>query len=146
MDSKGKVVISVKTAVNSPIDKVWEFWTSPEHITKWSYASEDWHTPHAVNDLRQGGKFHSRMEAKDGSVGFDFDGIYDAVVPKEYIEYHIGDGRNVKISFRSDGNITNVIETFEAESTNPIDLQRGGWQSILDNFRKYTEAKSRKRD
>jgi uncharacterized protein YndB with AHSA1/START domain len=135
-----KKTITVESTVKAPVEKVWNFWTLPEHITKWNNASEDWHTPHAENDLRVGGKFASRMEAKDGSFGFDFGGVYDEVKPLELIEYTIGDGRKVKVTFLSKGNETKITETFEAEGQNPIEMQRGGWQSILDNFKKYVET------
>jgi uncharacterized protein YndB with AHSA1/START domain len=140
METAAKTAITVETTINAPVEKVWEFWSSPEHITKWCNASDDWHTPRAENDLRTGGKFLSRMEAKDGSFGFDFGGVYDDVKTNELIEYTIGDGRKVTIHFVPTGNETKVIETFEAESTNPIEMQRGGWQAILDNFKKYVEA------
>ncbi|MEJ0104553.1 MAG: SRPBCC family protein [Bacteroidota bacterium] len=141
MATPEKTVITIENIINAPVEKVWELWTKPEHITKWSNASDDWHTPHAENDLRVGGSFVSRMEAKDGSFGFDFGGVYDAVRTSEYIEYTLGDSRNVKIWFTPQGNKTKVVESFEAETENPIDMQRGGWQAILDNFKKYTESK-----
>lgn len=131
--------ITVETTINAPIDKVWEFWTNEDYITCWYFASDDWHTPRAKNDLMPGGKFLFRMEAKDGSMGFDFEGVYDTVKPNELIEYTIGDGRKVIITFASIGKETKVIESFEAESTNTVEMQRAGWQSILDNFKKYTE-------
>ena len=140
MEAESKSLITVKTIVNAPVLKTWEYWTAPEHIEKWNYASNDWHTPHAENDLRVGGKFLSRMEAKDGSAGFDFEGIYDSIKENEYIEYTIADGRKVKITFNSKDQQTSISETFEAETTNPVELQRGGWQAILDNFKNYTES------
>ena len=140
METQRKTVITVETLVNTPVEKVWEYWTKPEHIKKWSFASDDWHTPYAENDLREGGKFSSRMEAKDGSFGFDFGGIYDAVNTNKYIEYTLGDGRKVKINFTDEGNNTGIVESFEAESTNPEEMQKGGWQAILNNFKKYAEA------
>ena|ERR1700741_2271067 len=132
--------ITVETTVNAPVEKVWKSWNSPEHIIKWCTATPEWHTPRAENDLRVGGKFSSRMEAKDGSMGFDFGGTYDAVKTNDLIEYTMGDGRQVKVSFNSTGNETKITETFDAESQNPIEMQRGGWQAILDNFKKYTES------
>ncbi len=132
--------ITVEATVQAPVEKVWSFYTSPEHIKKWNNASPDWHTPHAENDLRVGGKFLSRMEAKDGSFGFDFWGIYDEVKTNELIAYTLGDNRKAKILFDSRSNSTVVTVTFEAETENSIELQKGGWQSILDNFKKYTEA------
>ena len=139
METQEKTVITVEDAINAPVEKVWEYWTKPQHIIKWCYASDDWHTPRAENDLRVGGSFASRMEAKDASMGFDFGGVYDAVRKNEYIEYTIGDGRKVQINFIADGDKTKVVESFEAETTNSIEMQRGGWQAILDNFKKYTE-------
>ena len=132
--------ITVESTVKAPVEKVWKFWSEPAHITKWSNPSDDWHTPHAENDLREGGKFLSRMEAKDGSVGFDFGGVYDIVKTNELIEYTLGDGRKVVNTFTSNGNETKVVTTFEAENENPIEMQRGGWQTILNNFKKYVET------
>ena len=140
METQEKTVITVENSINAPVAKVWEFWTKPEHIIKWCNASDDWHTPRAENDLKVGGKFVSRMEAKDGSMGFDFGGVYDAVRTNEYIEYTLGDDRKVKINFSAQGNKTKVVESFEAENTHSIEMQQGGWQAILDNFKKYTEA------
>lgn len=134
-----KQTITIKTTVNAPIEKTWKYWTEAEHIKKWNSASEDWHTPYAENDLRVGGKFFSRMEAKDGSFGFDFGGIYDEVKLYKVIAYTLGDGRKVKINFVDREGFTEIAETFEAESTNPIEMQQSGWQAILDNFKKYTE-------
>ena len=140
METAEKTVITIETTVNAPVQKVWEYWSKPEHITQWNNASDDWHTPRAENDLRVGGNFLSRMEAKDGSMGFDFGGVYDAVDTNKYIEYTMGDGRKVKVHFNQMDNTTKVVESFEAESTNPVEMQRGGWQAILDNFKKYTEV------
>ena len=142
MEAMKKTVITVETTVNAPVQKVWDYWTKPEHITQWSFASPEWHTPRAENDLRPGGKFSSRMEAKDGSMGFDFGGVYDAVKNLEYIEYTLGDDRKVKVYFTANGNSTKVVESFEAEDQNPIEMQKGGWQAIMDNFKKYTESTS----
>jgi uncharacterized protein YndB with AHSA1/START domain len=139
METQEKTIIMVENIVNAPVEKVWEYWSKPEHITQWANASDDWHTTRAENDLRTGGSFSSRMEAKDGSFGFDFGGIYDVVRKNEYIEYTLGDGRKVDITFSSQGNKTKVVQNFEAESTNPVEMQKGGWQAILDNFKKYTE-------
>ena len=133
-------IIMVETKVNGPVEKVWEFWTNPEHITHWNYASVDWFTPWAENDLQVGGKFRSRMEARDGSFGFDFGGVYDVVEENQLIEYTIGDGRKVRIEFMEERGSTHVTESFEAESTNPVELQKGGWQAILNNFKKYAES------
>lgn len=141
METMENTTITVSATVNAPVAKVWESWNQPEHITKWCAASEDWHTPKSENDLRPGGQFLSRMEAKDGSFGFDFGGIYDDVKTNELITYTMSDGRKVEITFEADGDTTKVTETFDAENTNPIEMQRGGWQAILDNFKKYTEEK-----
>jgi uncharacterized protein YndB with AHSA1/START domain len=119
---------------------VWKFWTTPADIVKWNNASEDWHTPHAENDLRVGGKFNYRMEAKDGSMGFDFWGIYDKIVINQLIEYTTGDDRKVKIVFTNLDHKTEVVETFESESENSVEMQHDGWQAILDNFKKHAES------
>ena len=132
--------IKIETTVNAPIEKVWALWSEPQHIVNWNNASDDWHTPRAENDLRVGGKFVSRMEAKDGSFGFEFEGVYDEVKHHELIAYSLGDGRKVNIQFSTEGDKTKVVETFDAESTHSIEMQRTGWQAILDNFKKYTEA------
>ncbi|MBY0146921.1 SRPBCC family protein [Neobacillus niacini] len=129
--------IIVETTVKAPVEKVWEYWTEPTHITKWNTASEEWHTPYAENDLKVGGKFLSRMEAKDGSFGFDFGGVYDDVRLNEGIGYTLEDGRKVTINFIRQGDETKVIETFDAENSNPIEMQEAGWQAILDNLKKY---------
>ncbi|MDQ0970215.1 SRPBCC family protein [Neobacillus sp. 179-J 1A1 HS] len=135
METSKKIV--VETTVQAPVEKVWEYWTEPTHITKWNTASEEWHTPFAENDLKVGGKFLSRMEAKDGSFGFDFGGVYDDVRLNEVIAYSLEDGRKVTINFIRQGDETKVIETFDAENSNPIEMQEAGWQAILDNFKKY---------
>ncbi len=139
METQHKTVITVENVINAPVSKVWEYWSAPEHITKWNSASDDWHTPRAENDLRAGGSFSARMEARDGSMDFDFGGVYDVVTPHEYIEYTLGDDRKVKINFTADGDTTKISESFEAENENSEELQRGGWQAILDNFKKYVE-------
>lgn len=135
-----KTVITVGAEINAPVEKVWEFWTNPKHIVHWNNASDDWHTPKAENDLRVGGKFLSRMEARDGSMGFDFIGVYSKVESLRQIEYTLEDDRTVQISFAAEGDKTTVTETFEAEQENTLELQQSGWQSILDNFRKYVET------
>ncbi|MGP4081526.1 SRPBCC family protein [Pseudalkalibacillus sp. R45] len=139
METGNKVTITVETTVQTPVEEVWKYWTEPQHITKWSFASDDWHAPNAENDLRDGGRFHTRMEAKDGSFGFDFSGVYDEVKIHELISYTLDDGRKVTITFASQENGTKIIETFEAESDNPIEMQEAGWQAFLDNFKKYSE-------
>lgn len=135
--------ITVEKNVSVPTEEVWNFWTTPEHITKWSHASDDWHTTKAENDLQNGGKFTSRMEAKDGSMGFDFSGFYDEVIPNKRITYTLEDGRKVDIIFQENGEETHIRQTFEAENENPIEMQRDGWQAILDSFKKYAEGQIR---
>ncbi len=137
-----KTHITVKTIIQAPVDKVWKLWTEPDHIMKWNSASDDWHTPKATNDLREGGKFTSRMEAKDGSAGFDFGGTYTEVTPHVLIESVLGDNRTVSVAFEEQGKATSVTETFEAESENSVEMQRQGWQAILDNFKKYAESQA----
>jgi uncharacterized protein YndB with AHSA1/START domain len=131
--------ITVQSTVNAPVEKVWKYWSEPAHIMQWCQASDDWHAPRAENDLKTGGKFSTTMAAKDGSFSFDFGGVYDEVVEHKLIKYTMGDGRKVSVAFNAQGNATEVIETFEPENTNPEEMQRGGWQAILDNFKKYTE-------
>lgn len=141
METNEKTQITVETTVNVPVEKAWKVWTTPDDIVHWNNASDDWHTPKAENDVRVGGKFNCRMEAKDGSFGFDFWGVYDEVKPNELIAYTLGDDRKVSVIFKGNGNETRIVETFEAENTNPIDMQKGGWQAILNNFKKYAETK-----
>jgi len=140
METTESTVITVEATVNAPAEKVWTVWNKPEDIMQWSHAADDWHTTSSENDLRPGGKFSSRMEAKDGSFGFDFWGIYDEINPNELITYTMGDGRKVKNVFKREGNAIKVTVTFEAENQNPVEMQRGGWQAILDNFKKYAES------
>jgi uncharacterized protein YndB with AHSA1/START domain len=139
METGNNVKITIETTVHKPVAEVWKYWNEPQHITKWCAASDDWHAPKAENDLRVGGRFVTRMEAKDGSFGFDFGGVYDEVRINEFISYSMEDGRKVTITFISQENDTKVIETFDAEATNPIEMQQAGWQAILDNFKKYSE-------
>lgn len=133
------IVVTVSALINAPVKKVWEYWTSPEHIMQWNNASPDWWTPRAENDLRPGGSFVSRMEARDGSMGFDFGGTYDEVVPHQLIAYTLGDNRKVRVEFIAEEDSTKVTEQFEAETVHAVDLQEMGWQAILNNFKKYTE-------
>lgn len=139
METENRTSITVEATVNAPIAKVWSFWSEPAHITKWCNASEDWHAPYADNDLQTGGKFKTTMAAKDGSMSFDFEGVYTNVEPHRTIEYALADGRKIKITFEDQGDSTHIIETFDAENMNPIEMQRGGWQAILNNFKKHTE-------
>lgn len=131
--------ITIKATINAPIEKVWKYFTEPEFIKQWNNASPDWHTPAACNDLTVGGKFSYTMAAKDGSFSFDFEGIYDDVQENKYIAYSLGDGRKVDIIFEVVGDTVEISETFEVESQNPIEIQRGGWQTILDNFKELVE-------
>ena len=134
------VKITVSAEVHKPIATVWESWTDPKHIVNWNFASDDWHCPSAENDIRTGGKFSAVMAAKDGSFSFEFGGVYSFVDAQKTIEYKMGDGRSVSIAFESKGNLTTVTETFDAETQNPVEMQKGGWQSIMNNFKKYTES------
>lgn len=131
--------ITIQALINAPIEKVWIYWNTPEHVIKWNNASVDWHTPKAQNDLRKGGKFIYRMEAKDGSIGFDFSGIYEEVISNELISYIMEDGRKVKTIFTKMNIQTEIVTSFDPENENPLELQKTGWQSILDNFKKYAE-------
>lgn len=132
--------ITVETPVAAPLEDVWRAWTTPEDIEAWNAASDDWHTTTATVDLREGGTFSSRMEAKDGSAGFDFEGTYTKVVPHERIEYVLEDGREVVVEFEALGDHVLVRETFDAEATYPVEVQREGWQAILDRFARHVEA------
>ncbi|MBK6505169.1 MAG: SRPBCC family protein [Ignavibacteria bacterium] len=131
--------ITVETEVNAGIKKVWDYWTNPLHIVHWNFASDDWHCPSAENDPRVGGSFKYNMASRDGKFSFDFEGIYNEIETEKMIAYELGDGRRVTILFTDLGNKSKIVETFDPENTNPMEMQRGGWQSILDNFRKYTE-------
>lgn len=138
-DSPGKrIMITVETTINKPVDWVWRCFTEPAHITKWNFASEDWHCPFAENTLKPGGTFKYRMASKDGKAGFDFEGIFNQVEVNRHMAYTIGD-RSVTVDFIDQGDSTRVVEIFEAEETNPIELQRNGRQAILDNFKKHAE-------
>lgn len=132
--------ITVQTEINAPVEKVWEYWTNPIHIIQWNAASPDWHTPRATNDLRVGGKFSSRMEARDGSMGFDFEGVYSAVEQYKRIAYGLEDGRQIDVLFESTATGTTVTEMFDGETEHPAEQQRAGWQSILDNFKNYVSS------
>ena len=133
--------ITVEATVNAPLARVWSAWNTPDDIKQWNAASPDWHTTRSTVDLRDGGRFLSRMEAKDGSEGFDFEGTYTRVVPQQRVEYRMDDGREVQVEFVERGGAVLVRETFDAESENPAELQRAGWQSILDAFVRHAEAK-----
>lgn len=140
METNKKVTLTVRVMVGATIDKVWERWNSTTDIVKWYYASSDWHTPLAENDLHEGGRFSYRMEAKDGSAGFDFSGKYERVLPPTLIGFILDDERKVEIEFIPQGIQTEIIETFEAESVNTLELQRAGWQAILNNFKLHVET------
>lgn len=131
--------ITIEATILADVKKVWDAWTKPEHITKWNFASDDWQCPSAENDLTPGGKYKARMEAKDGSFGFDFEAVYDDIVEHEKIAYTMLDGRKAVTTFKEEDGKTQVTTTFDAEGTNPVDMQRDGWQAILNNFKNYVE-------
>lgn len=132
--------ITVSALVNKPVAHVWKIWTEPEHIMQWNAASDDWHCPMATNDPRTGGTFSSTMAARDGSTSFDFDGVYDDVQLHKRIAYTMSDGRTCEILFTEEAGATKVVESFDAETQNSVELQRGGWQAIMDRFKKHAEA------
>ena len=140
MTIEKKQTITIEATINAPIEKVWKMWNAPEDITKWATGSPDWHTPYAENDLRVGGKFLSRMAAKNASASFDFVGTYDEVKINNVISYTIEDGRKVKATFTSIAQSVKIVQTFEAETENTTEMQRAGWQAILDNFKKRAES------
>lgn len=131
--------ITIETRVAAPVAAVWKAWTTPEDIVQWNTASDDWHTPRASVDLRVGGVFSSRMEARDGSMGFDFEGTYTEVVPQQRLVASFG-GRELRVEFIEEAGVVTVRETFDAEETHSIDQQRAGWQAILDRFARHVEA------
>lgn len=133
--------ITIQTTVNADIDTVWAAWTTPDDINQWNAASDDWHNPRSSNDLRPGGRFSYRMEARDGSFGFDFEGTFTQVVSQKLIEYVLGDDRSVTIRFEPTETGVQVVETFQAEDVNAAELQKQGWQSILNRFAAYVESK-----
>ena len=141
MSAELKPVIKVEATIDAPVEKVWETWVNAEDVKKWNVASDDWHTPAATNDLRIGGKFNYRMEAKNGSFGFDFWGTYNEIIENENLFYTLGDHRKVWLTFHEMGDTTHLVEEFEAEDKNPLELQREGWQAILDRFANYVESK-----
>lgn len=132
--------ITIESPINADVKKVWDYWTMPQHITKWNFASDDWECPSAENDMRVGGKYKARMQAKDGSFGFDFEATYDEIIPHQEISYTMPDGRQVTTEFEDIGGKTKITTVFDAENENPVEMQKGGWQAILDNFRKYAES------
>jgi len=136
----GTTKITIEAIIVADKKKAWDYYTQPEHITKWNFASDDWQCPTASNDLRVGGKYVARMEAKDGSFGFDFEGIYKEIVVGQNFSYILADERIVSVKFESPGKQTKVTVTFDAETENSLELQKNGWQAILNNYKKYTET------
>lgn len=134
--------ITIEALVEAPVERVWQRWTEPDHITQWNFASDDWCCPSAENDLTPGGRYRARMEAMDGSFGFDLEGVYDEVTVHQKLSYTMTDGRRVTTVFHVEGGATRVKTTFDAEKENPVDMQRQGWQSILNNFARYAEVSS----
>ncbi|TWF39192.1 uncharacterized protein YndB with AHSA1/START domain [Chitinophaga polysaccharea] len=132
--------VTVTATVHADRKKVWDYYNRPEHITKWNFADPSWQCPSASNDLRVGGKYAARMEAKDGSFGFDFEAVYDEVVDGEKFTYTMPNGRQASVSFKKNGDQTEVDVTFDPETEHPIEMQKNGWQAILNNFKSYTEA------
>lgn len=131
--------LTVQTTVKASLDKAWDCWTKPEHIVHWNFASPEWQCPSATNDLQEGGIFTSRMEAKDGSMGFDFSGTHNTIVMHKEIGSEMADGRLMHVTFEEKAGVVEIVETFEPESENSLELQQGGWQAILDNYKKYVE-------
>jgi uncharacterized protein YndB with AHSA1/START domain len=139
MESTTKAKITIEATINAPISKVWSAWNNPEDVMNWNMASPDWHCPAGTNDLRVGGKFVYTMAARDGSMSFDFEGVYTNVIEHERIEYVLADAREISVVFSADGSATRIVETFDPENENPAEMQRSGWQSILDSFKSYVE-------
>lgn len=131
--------IRIEALISAPQSKVWTYWTEPNHITKWNFAIPEWHCPSATNDLKVGGRYVARMEAKDGSFGFDFEGVYDEIKPQQKLTYTMPDGRKVETTFEQHDGKTKVVTVFDAEDQNSLEMQKNGWQAILNNFKKYTE-------
>lgn len=132
--------ITIEATIAADTQKVWDYWTKPEHITNWNFATDEWECPSAENDLNVGGRYFARMQAKDGSFGFDFEGTYTEVVPQKRLSYTLGDGRQVTTEFENGGASTRVTTAFDSDREHDAEMQRAGWQAILDNFRKYTET------
>ncbi|MBV8251059.1 MAG: SRPBCC family protein [Chitinophaga sp.] len=131
--------VTVNATIHADAKKVWEYYTAPEHITQWNFADPSWHCPSVSNDMRIGGKYVARMEAKDGSFGFDFEATYDAINPGKSFTYTIADGRQAVVDFNGNGNQTDVVVSFDPEDQNPVEMQKGGWQAILNSFKQYAE-------
>ncbi len=142
MDTKNLEPITVQTNIKSTLDKVWECWTQPQHIVNWNFANDEWHCPRAENNVVENGKFSWSMEAKDGSMGFDFAGTYESVTPQKQITYRLPDSRLVSIDFEEKEDEVTIRETFDAEGTNSDEQQRAGWQAILENFKSYVELRT----
>lgn len=140
MSMSNKTTLHIEATINATIQTIWEFWTDPSHITQWNQASSDWHCPKATNDLKPGGRFTSTMAAKDGSMSFEFGGIYDTITTHHLIEYTLDDGRQVKVVFSSQSDKVLIESDFEPEASNPHEMQQAGWQAILDSFKHYVEA------
>jgi uncharacterized protein YndB with AHSA1/START domain len=134
------IQITIEATVNQLPQIAWDYYTNPKHIVNWNFASDDWHCPKAENNPVVGGAYFSRMEAKDGSFGFDFKAVYEEVIPNEKLVYTLEDGRKVTTLFEKTGNTTKVTTVFEAENQNPVDMQKAGWQAILNNFKTYVEG------
>lgn len=132
--------IKVSAQIKKPLDRVWRYYTDPEHVMQWNHASDDWHCPHAENDLREGGRFCYTMASKDGKAKFDFEGVYTKVEPFSHIAYALGDGREVTVDFTNLGHVTEVVVDFDAEGENTLELQRNGWQEILNHFKNHVEG------
>ena len=132
--------ITIRATIKAPRDVVWKYLTEPAHVVNWNHASDDWHTTSAENDLQVGGKFNYRMEAKDGSFGFDFGGVYEQIIQNQLLAYSLADNRKVSIELSGLGDVTVVTETFDAENENPLEMQQTGWQAILNNLKQYTES------
>jgi uncharacterized protein YndB with AHSA1/START domain len=131
--------VLVEVVSSKPVRELWDLWTKPEHITQWCYALDTWYAPAAENDLRVNGRFKTRMEAKDGSMGFDFEGVYTAVSDLKRIDYKLADGREVSVRFDEIPGGVKISELFDIETINSPEIQRNGWQAILDNFKKYAD-------
>ena len=140
MALKNNNTITVSAQVNTTIKTAWKAWTDPKHICNWNYASDDWHCPKSSNDLRKGGKFSSTMASKEGKISFDFEGVYSKVIEHKLVEYAMSDGRKVRVQFEEIGNQVKVTETFDPEQENSEELQRSGWQAILNNYKKLAES------
>jgi len=134
--------ITVETVVKAPLNQIWSAWSNPEDIVQWNSPHESWHTTRSAVDLREGGKFSARMEARDGSAGFEFEGTYTRVVPDKFIDFRMDDGREVNVEFVEQAGGVLVRETFDTETQNPVEMQRGGWQAILDNFGRHVERRN----